>query len=117
MHCQHKKKMLSMKQQQKSAEAKSKDSRKILTHDNRQKKTKCPSKMTVTVNNPTKVDQMRSWNKHFLLTHPTVVKIIYNHNHPIDSAHVLSFHPIAPETKEIFYELFRKGHTASSAYH
>lgn len=73
--------------------------------------------MTITVNIPTKKDKMRSGNKPFLLTHPTVVQITFNHNHPIDSAHVLSFRPIAPETKEIFSELFRKGHTASSAYH
>ena len=114
MHCQHKRKILSVKQQQISAEAKSKNSRKILIHDNRQKKTECPSKMTLTVNILTKMDKMRSKNKPFLLTHPTVVQITFNHNHPIDSAHVLSFRPVAPETKEIFYELFRKGHTASS---
>ncbi len=37
------------------------------------------------------------------MTHPTVVQIIFNHNHPIDSAHVLSFRPIAPETNMSFF--------------
>ncbi len=49
--------------------------------------------------------------------HPTVLKIVFNHNHPIESAHSLSFRPIVDITKEAFFELFRKGHTASSAHH
>ena len=114
MHCQHQKKKLTLKQQQNSAEAKSKNSRKVLMHDNRQKKTSCPSKMSVIVKVPTKKD-CRS--ESYFVSHPTVVQVTFNHNHPLASAHALSFRPIAPETKEIFYELFRKGHTASSAYH
>ena len=41
----------------------------------------------------------------------------FNHNHPLALAHVLSFHPISEETKEVFRELFCKGHTAASAHH
>lgn len=46
-----------------------------------------------------------------------MLQITYNHNHPIQSAHALSFRPINFETKESFFELFRKGHSASSAFH
>ena len=53
----------------------------------------------------------------YLLTHPAVLKVMFNHNHPLSSAHALSFRPISPETKELFLELFRKGHTAASAHH
>ena len=35
----------------------------------------------------------------------------------MNSAHVLSFRPISDEVKENYLELFRKGHTAVSAYH
>jgi hypothetical protein len=76
--------------------------------DNRQKKTSCPSKMSVIVKVPTKKEcRLES----YFVSHPTVVQVTFNHNHPLGSAHALSFRPIAPETKEIFYELFRKGHT------
>jgi hypothetical protein len=114
MHCQHKRKALSLKQQQR---AKPQHGRNVLTQDNRRKKTECPSRMIVTVKIPTKKDHRLSEVNPYLLTHLTEIQITFNHNHPIDSAHVLSFRPIAPETKEVFFEIFRKGHTAASAYH
>ena len=46
-----------------------------------------------------------------------VFRVTFNHNHPLNSAHALSFRPISQETKELFIELFRKGHTAASAHH
>ena len=46
-----------------------------------------------------------------------VLKINFSHNHPIVSAHSLSFRPIRSETKEIFFKLFDDGHSASSARH
>ena len=49
--------------------------------------------------------------------HPTVLRVTFNHNHPLISAHALSFRPVSQETKELFIELFRKGHTAASAHH
>ena len=46
-----------------------------------------------------------------------MLRVIFNHNHQIDSAHALSFRPISLETRNSFLELFRKGHTAASAHH
>ena len=46
-----------------------------------------------------------------------VLKINFSHNHPIVSAHSLSFRPVRSETKEIFFKLFDDGHSASSARH
>ena len=117
MHCQHQRKALSSMQQQKALGAKSKNPKKVLTHDIRMKKTDCPSRLTITVLVPTKKDQRASEKKPYLVTHPTVLRVIFNHNHPIDSAHALSFRPISLETRNSFLELFRKGHTAASAHH
>lgn len=58
-----------------------------------------------------------SSEKPYLVTHCTIIEITFNHNHPLDSAHVLSFLPVAPEIKQLFFDLFQKGQTASSAYH
>ena len=106
MHCQHQRKKPTPKQLQKSAAAKSRNSRKVLTHDTRAKKTECPSKLSLTVLIPTKRDQVAAERKRYLVTHPTVFRVTFNHNHPVDSAHVLSFRPISLETKEKFLELF-----------
>ena len=81
------------------------------------KKTDCPSKLTMTVLIPTKKDRLASDKMPYLLTHPAVLKVTFNHYHPFNSAHALSFHPVSPETKDLFLELFRKGHTAASAHH
>ena len=50
-------------------------------------------------------------------SHPTIIKISFNHNHPIDSAHVLSFQPVALQVKEAYYQLFKTGHLAATARH
>lgn len=115
MHCQHKRKPLTPRQVEQKATARVKNSRKILMHELRQKKTDCPSVLKFTVAIPTKKDRYASVD--YLVTHPTVLHITHNHNHPIESAHALSFRPIDPETKESFFKLFRMGHSASSAYH
>ena len=117
MHCQHQKKDLTVQQKEVAANARAKNGKKILMHDVRKKKTGCPSTLKLTVMVPTKKDQLKSLSSPYFVSHPTVLKIVFNHNHPITSAHSLSFRPIAPETKEAFFDLFRKGHSASSAYH
>ena len=50
-------------------------------------------------------------------SHPTIIKISFNHNHPTDSAHVLSFQPVALQVKEAYYQLFKTGHLAAIARH
>ena len=46
-----------------------------------------------------------------------MLRLTYTHNHPITSAHALSFRDVAEETKQAFYNLFEIGHSASSARH
>ena len=45
------------------------------------------------------------------------VEITYNHNHPVNSAHSLSFHDVSEETKAKFYQYFACEHSAASARH
>ena len=73
--------------------------------------------MQITVLVPTKRDHVAASKKPYLVSHPTVLQLTFCHNHPLNSAHVLSFRPISNEVKENFVELFRKGHTAASADH
>ena len=116
MHCQHKEKSLTLKQKQKAAGMKSNQSKKPLVQNIRRKKTGCPSTLQLTVTVPTKKQTYAS-AKPYLVSHPTILQISFTHNHPLESAHALAFRPIAPETKEEFFEMFRKGHTAASAFH
>jgi len=91
---------------------------KTFLHDTRNKKSECPSSLKLTVTVPPKhLHPKRKQVKPFLDTHPTIFKISFSHNHPIESAHVLSFRPISDGTKQKFFEYFHKGHSASSAYH
>ena len=53
----------------------------------------------------------------YLLSHRAVLRLNFVHNHPIHSAHALSFRPINQSTKQQFFDLFDKGHCASSARH
>ena len=73
----------------------------------RDKKIGCPSTLSVTV-----LSLERNL-KHLL--YPCFVKVLFNHNHPIDSGHALSFRPISQETKEPYIQLFEDDNSASSA--
>jgi len=117
MHCQHKKKPLTQQQREQAATLKVLDSGKGLKHEVRKKKTDCPSIIKFKVTVPTKKDQRASVNFPYLVSHPAIFQVSYNHNHPIESAHSLSFRPIHQETKEFFFKLFEVGHSASSAFH
>ena len=44
-----------------------------------------------------------------------MLKLSFTHNHPITSAHTLSFRDVLEETKGTFISLFEMGHSASSA--
>ncbi len=114
MHCQHRKKEFTVRQKEQAAKARAKNSRKIVMHDVWQKNTGCSSTLKLTVTVQTKKEQQKSSH---IVSHPTVLMIVFNHNHPIESVHSLSFRPNADITKQSFFELFRKGHTASSAPH
>lgn len=52
-----------------------------------------------------------------LLSHKGHLQLDFRHNHPLTSAHVLSFRPISEETKGKYHKLFRSGHSAASAHH
>ena len=79
----------------------------------RQKKTDCPSRLTLRVycNRP------RNLQKLPVSDHLCEVEITYNHNHPVNSTHSLSFCDISEETKTKFYQYFACGHSAASARH
>ena len=55
--------------------------------------------------------------KPYLLTHTGLLNIDFMHNHPLTSAHTLSFRDVLEETKHTFYSYFELGHSASSAHH
>ena len=51
------------------------------------------------------------------ISHLKIAKMCFNHDHPVDSAHALSFRPIASQTKESYYRLFSSGYSAATARH
>jgi hypothetical protein len=106
MHCQHQRKKLTPKQQQKASVAKSKNSKKVLTHEIRMKKTDCPSNLTMTVLVPTKKDRLASDKTSYLLTHPTVLKVTFNHNHPLTSAQLYPFVLFLKKSRSYFLNYF-----------
>ena len=116
-HCQHFRKTLTEKQVAKGAVANAKKARKPLTRMVRNKKTQCSSNLTLTVQVPTKKQIQAAEVKPYLLTHTGILNINFMHNHPLTSAHALSFRDILEETKHTFYSYFEMGHSASSARH
>jgi hypothetical protein len=46
---------------------------------------------------------------------PTVIKIKYIHNHPIQAADVLKHRYVAPDVRDKFLELFQNGYSPSRA--
>ena len=93
MHCHHQHKPLTPT---KEARPKiSKDKLPLLKRV-RQKNTSCPITLKLTVIVPSQKVRLKNPK---LVSHPTTVTIIFNHNHPINSAHALSFRPIAFDTK------------------
>ena len=86
-------------------------------HGVQSKKTECLSTLKLTVKVPTKREKLTAHKQPFLLTHPTVLSISFTHNHPLQSAHALSFRPISATTKQMIFKYFSKGHSASSAHH
>ena len=90
-HCQHFQKTLSAKQIAKGAVAKAEKARKPLTGMLRNKKTKCSSHFTLTIQLPTKKQTRAAEVKPYLLTHTGLLHLDFTHKHPISSAHALRF--------------------------
>ena len=79
----------------------------------RQKKTECPSRLTLRIysKRPTVVQKLP------MSDHLCEVDLIYDHDHPVDSARSLSFHDVTDDTKATYHEYFKNGHSAASARH
>ena len=58
---------------------------------------------------PTKKQMKKSKLKPYLLTHTVLLKLVFIHNHPITSAHALSFRDVLEETKHALCSLFEIG--------
>lgn len=111
MHCQHKQKALSIRQ--KGQKALSKKKTNPLMGDLRNKKTKCQSKLTLKIVEPTKKELSRD----IFNSHKMKIQLLFEHNHSLTSAHALSFRPVSNEAKEKYDKLFQSGHSAASARH
>ena len=114
MHCQHKQKILTTRQKGLKAVIKNKPS--PLMGELRNKKTNCPSTLILKLEEPTR-KELYSDKKDILTSHKAKLQLKFNHNHPINSAHALSFRPVNEKTKEKYYKLFQSGHSAASARH
>ena len=94
-----------------NAKSKKVKNKKTIVTGLRDKKANCPSRIFVTLfvtnNNATSLKR----------SHPTYIKLLFKHNHPIKSAHTLSFKSVAQETKDAYYALFAMGHSAATARH
>ena len=77
----------------------------------RDKKTGCPTSLTLRVHNQN-VSSSSLYG-----SHSCEVALTWDHNHSITSAHAISFRPIATETREQFYTYFEQGHSPSSSVH
>ena len=113
LHCQHFKKKLTDKQVAKCTKQKEK----TFVLDLRKKKTQCPSKLCITIQIPSKAQSKNGPAARVLHDHKGYVQLTFNHNHPLESAHVLSFRPISAETKEKNVSMFSMGHSAATARH
>jgi len=71
----------------------------------RQKKTDCPSRLTLRAycNRP------RNLQKLPVSDHLCKVETTYNHNHPVNTAHSLSFRDVSEETKAKFASILHVG--------
>ena len=117
-HCQHFAKKLSPKQTDKSATSKAQRKLKApFVSQLRNKKTNCPSSFTLSIQIPTKAQRRQAESEPYLLSHCGMLKINFDHNHPVQAAHTLSFRDVPKETKKEMTNLFEMGHNASSARH
>ena len=83
----------------------------------RNKKTDCPSHFTLVLQIPTQKQHRAAGSEPYLLTHCGVLKLDFNHNHPIHAAHTLSFRDVSTDIKKELCGLFEMGRNAVSARH
>ena len=99
MHCQHFRKPLTTIQLQRAAVAKAKKGKKPVCIQVREKKTKCPSHLTISLQVPTKKQKLSAEKHPYLLSHRAVLNINFIHNHPIHaSSHSCSTYAKLPST-------------------
>ena len=121
-HCQHFAKRLSPKQAEKSALPRAKKAKapqlrnKNSTHTHTHAQYTYTS-FTLVIQIPTKNQQRKAEMIPHLLSHCGVLKITFDHNHPVKAAHTLSFRDVSRETKTQLTDLFDMGQNASSARH
>jgi len=108
MHCQH-----GFKPATKDTCKKRLQKSPTLMSSLRNKKTTCQSSLSVKVYNPTRTC-IEHHAKHSF-SHCCHIELHHFHNHPLQSAHTLSFRPVAPDTQEAFHGYFKAGHSAASA--
>ena len=77
----------------------------------RNKKTACPSTLTVRVYHKFTSAVASHPN------HACLIELKYCHNHPVNSAHALSFRPVDSTVKEEYINLFEFGNSAATARH
>ena len=99
LRCQH-------KQRQTGQHTKSACSLKTTHKQHNSKHTSCPAQMTLTILVP--LPEHKGYSVEVNLKH--------THNHLIIIADALRFRPISEKTKDTYYELFKQGHSASSAH-
>ena len=98
LRCQH-------KQRQTGMHTKSTKQLKTTHKEHNNKHTDCPAQMVVKLLPPKKHDK-------FLVD----VALKHTHNHMVNVADALRFRPLSESTKEKYYDLFRQGHSPSSAH-
>ena len=80
----------------------------------RNKKVQCPSKLTFIIHNPSKATQQtKTPRAKNICNHKTYVRLQFQHNHPLESAHELSFRHDRNQRSILLS--FNLGHSASSA--
>ena len=98
LRCQH-------KQRQTGMHTKSTKQLKTTHKEHNNKHTDCPAQMVVKLLPPKTHDK-------FLVG----VALKHTHNHMVNVADALRFRPLSESTKEKYYDLFRQGHSPSSAH-
>ncbi|GET62393.1 hypothetical protein GLOIN_2v1783666 [Rhizophagus irregularis DAOM 181602=DAOM 197198] len=65
---------------------------------------------------PVKQTKVKQQSENNSRNHNIGFKLSFNHNHPINSFHSLSFRSVSSSTKLLYNSLFEKGYNAASAY-